>query len=294
MKKVLIIALVTLLLLSLTACEQAPKIETKYLITEVVHEMSEDYVLKYVYHYDENWVQTGITTYLNGELNQELTYELDLENNQILKTIMTAPDGATAEIEYKNTLDDQGNLIIQEQYAEGTLVLRNTYTYDESGNRLSQTQENPSNSTTSIITYDANGNILRTESIVDAIGERPASHAWMDYTYDENGNEIKSENYYNNGDDVRTTVTEYDSQGRKVKSTATDSYSGADTIIETREYSYEGNTETETVYDENGTLVLTGIRIYDDAGNLLSSETISEYSTQRSTYTYEKVELPVE
>lgn len=296
MKKLSAMILALVMLQTLSACTQKQETETevRYLPLEVTHDFSDDYVRKYVYHYDENWVQTGITTYLNGELESETTYELDLENNQILKMINTAPDGATAEIEYKNSYDAKGNLILQEQYAEGVLVTTNEFTYDKDGNRLSQAITNHSSGYTSIITYDADGNMLRTESIMEAIGDRPASHAWVDYTYDENGNQIKTVNYHNDGESYRTTVTEYDSQGRKVKSTASDSYSGEEVLDEIREFTYEDNTETEKVYDADGNLQLTGTKTYDDDGNLLISETLAAGSDrpQRSTYIYQKIETP--
>jgi len=293
MKKLFAILSALILVIGLTACSQTPKTEVKYLPLEVTHEMAPDYIVKYVYHYNEDWVQTGITTYINGELESETTYELDLEHNQITKMITTAPDGATAEIEYQNTFDEKGNLILQEQYAEGILVTVNEYTYDKDGNRLSQALKNPSNSSTNILTWDANGNLLRTESIIDAVGERPASHSWKDYTYDENGKEIKSVNYYNNGDDCMTAITEYDTQGRKVKQTSTNTLDGLESPNSVREYTYDGNTVTETAYEADGKVGFTATSTYDDAGNLLSSETVTEYSINRSTYTYQKVEVPV-
>ena len=91
-------------------------------------------------------------------------------------------------------------------------------------------------------------------------------------------------------------TTEYDSEGRKIKSTASDSYSGKEVLDEIREFTYEGNTETETVYDADGTLTLTATRTYDDDGNLLVSESCAAGSDrpQRSTYTYQKVERPAQ
>jgi len=292
MKKLLALLLALSLLALLPGCTQPAEPEVKYFPLEVTHEMAPDYVLKYVYHYNEDWIQTGMTTYLNGELNQEVTYELDLENNQILKSIATAPDGATAEIEYRHTYDKNGNVLLTEQYAEGILALSTEYTYDSQGNRITHTQKNPSNGITTILTYDADGNILTNESIIEAVGERPASRAWMENTYDKNGNLIQSVNYYNNGEAHKTSVMEYDSQGRKIRETTTDTYEGVERLDSVREYTYDGKTEIELVYDANGNLQITGTRTYDNAGNLLSSESVSEYSTQRSTYTYQKVEIP--
>ena len=295
MKKLTAILLALVFLLTLTGCETAPETEVKYILLEMTLEMSQDYTVKYVYQYDENWNQTHITTYINGELENETTYEIDPENGDILKLVTTSLDGSKVEIEYKNTYDEKGNLTLQQQYSDGVLAIYTEYTYDAEGDLLSMTQKNPSNASTSILTYDGDGHILRTENIMEAVGERAASHAWVENTYDENGNQIKSVNYYNNGEDCKTTVTEYDSQGRKVKSTTTDTYSGAEVLDEVREYTYDGNTETERAYDADGNLTLTGTRTYDDAGNLLVSESRSETtnSVTRTTYTWQKVELPV-
>ena len=294
MKKLTVALLSLLLIFSLAACETQPEAEIRFVPLEATHEMAPDYVLKYVYHYDENWTQTGMTTYMNGELSQKTSYELDPESKQILKMTATAPDGATAEIEYRHTYDENGNVILTQQYAEGILATTTEYTYDPDGNRLSQTQKNPSNGTTSTITFDSDGNILRSETVSEARGVRPASHSWVEYTYDGSGNQIKAENYYNNGDGCVTTITEYDSQGRKVKSTATDSFRGTPNLDETREYTWEGNTETEKVYSGDGTLQLTGTKTYDEYGNLLVSESVSALtgSVSRSTTTWQKIEVP--
>lgn len=295
MKKLTAIALALVMLLALTACEKQPETEVKYLPLEVTHEMAPDYTVKYVYQYDENWNQTLFTEYVNDEPENETSYIMDLENKQILKIISTSPDGSTFEIEYKNTYDPKGNLILREQFSEGILAISTEYTYDADGNMLSITQKNPSNSSTSILTYDGNGHLLRMENIMEAVGERAASRAWTEYTYDENGNQIQSVNYYNNGENRTTQVTEYDDLGRKTKQVVTDDYGGTETIRNIHSFTWEGNTETETICGVAGNVLMTCTRTYDDAGNLLVSENnaTGDDFVQRTTYTWQKVELPV-
>lgn len=299
MKKLITITLSLLMVLSLAACSQAqePKTETRYLPLEVVHEMAPDYVLKYVYHYNENWVQTGVTSHINGELDRELTYELDPEHNQILK--MTAVSGGiTSVTEYKNTYDEKGNLIKQESIVDGVAGSVIEYTYDADGNRLSQTTttEHP---TTGLwineVTFDAKGNMLTMSSTMGGTESYPGSGTFVTYTYDEYGNQIESvQTGYTNDPGAVAGAGRTVSEVADGKITKTTSYDPVGNVTEYREFTWKGSVQTEKVYNPDGTLVLTGIRTYDDAGNLLSSETISEYSSQRSTYTYEKVELPVE
>lgn len=308
MKKFLIIALSILLAISLAACDDQPTpdvetspatetqgesmAEVKYIPLEITHELGQNYLLKYVYRYNESWVQTGVTTYLNGEFDSETVYELDPQTDQIVKLTSTGADGEVVEMDHKNTYDDQGNLISQDVYSEDILDSHITFTYDENGNRLSQKAQNYSTGTVYTTTYDASGNILRNEIKMDARGNIPASHSWTEYTYDENGNEIKAVTCYDTAEDNTTVLTEYDAQGRKLRSTSTKTSGGESTLTETREFTYGDNKETETVFDGNGNLLMTVTRTYDDAGNLLSSETVSDHSTNRTTYTYQKVELP--
>lgn len=299
MKKWISITLTLLIVFSLTACSQAQehKTETKYLPLEVVHEMAPDYVLKYVYHYDENWVQTGVTSYINDELDQELTYELDLEHNQILK-ITAVSGGITSVTEYKNTYDDKGNLICQESFTDGIAGSVIEYTYDADGKRTSQTTttDHPTMGLwINEVTFDTNGNILTMRSTMEGTESYPGSGTFVTYTYDEHGNQIESvQTGYTNDPGAVAGAGRTVSEVMDGKITKTTSYDPEGNVTETREFTWDGNVQTEKVYSSDGNLTLTGTRTYDDAGNLLISETVSEYSTSRSTYTYQAVELPVE
>lgn len=302
MKKVISITLALLIVLSLTACSQAqePKTETKYLTTEVIHEMAPDYVLKYVYHYDENWVQTGATSYINDELDQEVTYELDLEHNQILK-MTTVSGGITSVTESKNTYDDKGNLIRQESFTDGVAGSVIEYTYDADGNRLSQTTTTNHPAMGLWVnkhTFDADGNMLTMESTIEGTDSFPGSGTFVTYTYDEYGNQIESvQTGYTNDPGAVAVAGRTISEVSNGKITKTTSYDPDGNVTEYREFTWEGNVQTENVYDPNGTLVLIGTRTYDDAGNLLISESMSPDhpdSASRSTYTYQAVEMPVE
>lgn len=298
MKKLTAVILALVILLALTACaqESEPETEILYLCTEVVHEITPDHILKTVYHFDKNWSSLGYTSYMNDQLDQEVTYKYDEQGNTIRMTAVSG--GITSVVEYKNTYDENGNLIYRETFNDGVAGSVDEFTYDEEGNRISQTSTN--NHPTmglwiSAFTFDADGNMLSMSNTVEGTAEYPGHGTFVTYKYDEYGNQIESvQTGYTNDPGAVAGAGSTVSEVKDGKITKTTSYDPEGNVTEIREFTWDGNVQTESVYDPNGTLALTGTRTYDDAGNLLVSETVTEYSTQRSTYTYQKVERPAE
>ncbi len=299
MKKLTALVLALVMLLALSGCvqEEDVKTEVHYLCTEVVHEMAPGHVLKTVYHFDKAWSALGYTSYLNDEVDEEVTYEYD-EHGKTMRMTVVSGD-TTSVVEYQNTYDENGNLIHQESFTDGVAGSVIEFTYDEEGNRISQitTAEHPTMGLwISTFTFDADGNMLSMSNTAEGTAEYPGHGTFVTYKYDEYGNQIESvQTGYTNDPGAVAGAGRTVSEVKDGKITKTTSYDPDGNVTEIREFTWDGNVQTESVYHADGTLALTGTRTYDDAGNLLVSESRSALtdSVTRSTYTYQKVELPV-
>lgn len=289
MKKTTAILLAACLLLALVGCE-APT-ETKYFLTETLMEYGEGQSQRTVNHYTEDWTTSGYSVYLNGELDSETTIELD-EHGYALRATQTR-SGVTTVQEYKNTYDENGRRTRSETWNDGTLAYATDYTYED-GHLASQRQVTATAGGDRIaeIRFTEDGKVLSQKNI-----DPEGNESGIDFTYNEDGNVILGVNYYmGDGKPCHTdTVTEYDDQGRQIKSTVTD-YDSEENVTRSYYtlYTYDGSTEIAEVYQDEELSSRT-VRTYDEAGNLISAETTSYpgEGVMRLTYTYQAVQVPV-
>jgi len=179
-------------------------------------------------------------------------------------------DGS-ADFIFTYTYDDNGKRLTQsnDSNADGAADQIYTYTYDSDGNRLTESTDNDAdgaaNSTTTY-TYDDNGNRLSfsRDGDLDGIVDRI-----LTYTYDSYDN-LLSYSVDDNGDGISDAINTYtyDSDGNML----TDSFDdGAFQSINTYTYDSSGNQLTNS-YDEGGEGTADEIDTYtyDTNGNMLT------------------------
>jgi len=245
-------------LMTLSACESGSEI--KYLETSVTHEYIGTMTFRSEKEYNEKGELTTFIQYNDGVEFSRVEYSYT-ENETICKT--TQPE-QTGIIRQKYEKDAAGNVTRFEMYVDDVL-----YSVSES-------------------TYDGNGNVLttRVESVSSGITSNIA------YVYDTFGNCIR-ETYEHSCGIGETTEHTYDETG-KIVSSVTTSLQGILTSREEHSWNEEG-VELIKSSDDDGILISTAAITYDEAGNMLTSETYDESGALilRSTYTYEKFEIPV-
>jgi YD repeat-containing protein len=137
--------------------------------------------------------------------------------------------------------------------------------------------------------YDANGNILNsTQKTISNGSEITTSTA---YVYDAAGNPIRVTYEF----DGVGTVTEnsYDSAGKLVSAVTCDLLGH---LTKREEHSWnEAGAELVSTYNPAGDLISTTAHTYDEAGNVLTSETYDPEGNpvQRTIYTYQKFNIPI-
>ena len=173
--------------------------------------------------------------------------------------IYTTPGGDSHTI--RETLDENGNVILSENIHDGYVDYYTEYTYDEEG-RLTADESH----------YSEDPGVPRTEYTYDALGR------------------LISICQYSSGELYNRQEITYDDASRCAETL----FYNADGVVSSRFlHTWEGNTETRTEFDGEGNLYQTVVITYDDAGNILREETSPEaYDTSCFEYTYEPFEIP--
>lgn len=258
MKKALTLILAFTLLLTLSACQ--PKTEVKYLETSVTQEFIGNMTFRTESDYDEEGTLLTFTQYMDGVETSRVEYTYT-DNSIIGQVTQNGETGTTKQVYEK---DDAGNVTHIEFYLDDALYSVSDATHDEKGNILTNTQQTISTGRITTVTY----------------------------TYDERGNALTVTYEYDGGIGSVTENT-YDAEGNLLTSTVSDLQGN---VTSREEYSRnEANTETVSIYDGEGKLTGTKTLTYDEAGNMLTSETFDAAGelTLRITYTYKKFEVPV-
>ena len=179
----------------------------------------------YEYEYDGNGNVIKQTVKKNGAEGHEVSvyeYTYD-ENNRRVKAEFTFYGVASGFNTF--TYDEKGNLIRQTQEdSQGLLALEYVMSYDEKGNRTRiETIFGDESEVTNIsYQFDENGRAVKeTSTYSDG-----SSEVW-DYTYDEKGNRTSAVFTDYNGDKCRYDYT-YDEHGNVVK----EEYTGTDGVKE--------------------------------------------------------------
>ena len=177
----------------------------------------------------------------------------------------------TADFIFTYTYDDSGKRLTQsnDSNADGVANQIYNYTYNSDGNRLTESTDNDADGTansTITYTYDDNGNRLSfsRDGDLDGIADRI-----LTYTYDTYDN-LLSYSVDDNGDGISDSINTYtyDSDGNML----TDSFDdGAFQSINTYTYDSSGNQLTKS-YDEGGEGTADEINTYtyDTNGNMLT------------------------
>lgn len=257
MKKVIAFIAILVLLMGLAACGK--ETETRYLESTVVQEYIGAVTFHREYDYDkEGRMISSVVT--DGQLESLVKYSYT--DHSVLMEI--TQNGETGTMKQVFERDESGNIVHVETFEDDVLVYISDSTFDENGNMLVNVQETV-----------ATGSVFTTT-----------------YTYDENGNRVKVVYDYGSGGTV--TENTYDESGQLLSSTESD-LSGT---LKTREEHSRNEDGTELVshYDAQGQLTATDHITYDEAGNMILCES---YDTEgelvyRATYTYIKIEVPVE
>ena len=242
MKSLFMRLLMTVLLVAFCGC--SPKEETvpTFILIENDQEFLEDGVVtgtdNYTYTYNENGLAIYGERRQDGSLFSTTSWEYDEFGNPIT---ITAKENGTVQIsEYKNTLDEDGRILRQEMYLNGTLTSVDVYTYDEKGNELTHEYdffaeiEEMSDWRKYTKTYNRKGDLTQQtlhwnfneEYIIweyeDELCVRQTTYEketdkiveyWV-YTYDKKGNQLRKARY--DAEDNLSYYTEYtwDDAGR--------------------------------------------------------------------------------
>ncbi len=225
---------------------------------------------------------TGHTEFSYDAAGKLVTETFSNSENYTAKTDFTyGPEGKIAEkvtVYDKQedrtvyTYDENGRLVKEERTVRaGEKVLQSSsveYTYDEAGNKLTQTEIREGNPVrVEEWTYNEAGKVL-TYRELDGKGNVGEG---MKYVYDKNGR-LEEETFYRGESAEEAAVYVYDEAGRVIK--------------------YASGIPYEKFITVNRIILYT----YDEFGNLLTEVTTKKDGTElgRREYTYISMELPVE
>lgn len=290
MRKIML--LLAVLLILLTGCSQKEESAPIFIMTENNQEFLEAGVVTgtdcYIFTYNEDGLAIYGERHQDGSLLSTTSWEYDEFGNPVK---ITTEENDTVEIsEYKNTLDQDGRILRQEMYQNGTLTSADVYTYDEKGNELTHEynwyseNEEMSDWRKYTKTYNRMGELTQQtlhwnfndEYIIwdyeDELCVRQTTYEaetdkiveyWL-YTYDEKGNEIK--------------------QSR---------YDAADNLEFYTEYTWDdtGRAQTKKNYNADGTpRNHFDVFTYDEYGNQIMQERYQDGEVYwRISYVYEQL-----
>ena len=162
-------------------------------------------------------------------------------------------------------LDDNGMTVLSKSYkADGSLWYAYSYEYNEKGQEIRQNSldENGRMGNYTIFEYDAKGNRSK-EMTYKADGTYYYGHS---YVYNENGQIIRSDNLDENGETDEYTISEYDTQGNKIK---TLTYKADGTYYNGHAYVYneKGQRIRDNKLTEDGNIESYSVSEYDEDGN---------------------------
>lgn len=222
--------------------------------TSVLNDKGEE-VLYREYFYDAYGRETEYWEYSDGEV---LSFCITnwISDTEAEITYSYYEDGILIHMVY----DEAGRPILNEKIEHGTVTSKTTHTYDEQGN---------------------------TVNTVSVVGDYANTYVY-EYTYDDRGNILVRQEFMN-GDSIGRLEVEYDAEGREIASVY---YYPDGTVNYTTRTTYEGDAETRTSFDSDGTAYLTQITVTDQLGNILSRETWQEdMMVSRTENTYEEIQI---
>lgn len=245
----------------------------------------------------------------------EYTYD---QNGQILESITRDADGSISS-RSKHVYDAQGRMTRKVEANRGYSTQWVEYTYDPDSGLLVKEQfchENGNATQEKIVYKYTNTGKLMSRYVYDAEGKISADYS---YSYDERDNMTRCE--YSVGNTFWSETCEYDQQNRLIRKTVrrhSDDviFPDVGTVTSTTVYTYlkDGRLDTETTYDQDGSIREaycwtyqkngsscevsgedgTGTITYDQYGNELSYVVYDGIVgvEQRSSYVYTTMRVP--
>ena len=195
----------------------------------------------------------------------------------------------TSTYDYCSPVDDQGLVTGVEEYKDGVLTLRSTFTYDEYGNTLQVVEEKDGIRKVADYknTLDRQGRILRQEVWVDG-----TMTSFEEHSYDKKGNETRFHsslwNSVTEQTDWRTYTMRYDWRGNLIQKELHWNFNEEYTIWE-----YEdGHRIRQTSYlEETGQVTEKLENTFDEQGNQTRKvyrNPVTDKETEFWEYTYDE------
>ena len=292
----MIFALATILLL-FTGCTAKEETGPQFICTACKHTFLKNGEITgtddYFDTYDDRGLVTDSARYEDGILTEQTHWEYDESGNPV--RITTEKNDTIQISEYKNTLNEDGRILRQEVYQDGSLLSIDEYTYDQRGNELTcnytyyPADADHTDWRTYTMTYDWKGNLTRKELQWNFNDE------YIIWEYAD-GLCIRQTSYESETDNV-TEYWEYtyDQKGRNVRSSQ---YDGNGQLKLYNEYLYDdaARTMTRTCFYADGTVNRSSdVYTYDEYGNTIMRERLEDGEVYwRIEYTYELLETVME
>lgn len=204
------------------------------LLSETTYDAQDAQVESLCYTYDENgnMLSKNHVT-IHGAVQPIHKYTYDAQGHMLTDTSFDARGQQASQWRY--TYDTRGNLLSEKCARTGEIITSKTYSYDQSGNRLTQTEEFARNTYRRVWSYDAQGRMLTEQCTLNG-----AFKSSVTYSYDLNGNLLELLKLNSNGNVYGGARFTYDAAGRKTSEL--DAHA-------TPSYHYEWK------YDEKGNLI---------------------------------------
>ena len=213
------------------------------------------------YEFDEN----GKEQLMNSEFYAEF-------DKKGMNTKMQAKNGGTV-INYVDTRDEKGNLIESDSRdASNTSMSKNTYEYDERGNRVRQDVITPDGSVfmSRVSAYDGHDRLIEVSECLAGLCDNKTV-----YVYD-NNDKVSEERKLGKGDVLKSkTVFTYDAQGNAVEKKVYDGEGNLKQRI-VSEFDAHNNAVEVSYYDADGTIAKKEnyTLVYDKKKNWTKKTTI--------------------
>ena len=289
MRKMLFLLLAALMLSGCGANDEKPQ----FIHTSVCHEFLKDGTVTgtddYFYTRNDQGLVICEERYQDGILFSRTEWEYDAHGNVIRVT--EKQDSNVTTTEYRNTLDEKGQILRQETWKDGTRILLREITYDHRGNEVSHRitewydprEEAAEDHYT--MTYNKKGELIRQELHRLFSGERCVSEY-------KNGLCIRQTSYASESNAVTDQWEySYDKQGRRTREAR---YGETGDLKLYHEYVYDdtAHTMTRTCYYGDGTVDnYSDVSTYDEYGNEILLEKLRDGEVYwRIRYTYEPLE----